>query len=588
VALNVRTPEPQNLSQKYAQLQALKNADQQTAMQQQQFAMQQQEAPLRMAALQQQTQQGQLGLQQAQRTQQDDQSFRAAMQDPSLQGKTVGEIADTLAKTGHISQAGWAQAKKADLESRTALAGLDEKTLKNQKDAHALTQELYNNVMSMPDDKLAANWSQIAQQYDAIPGNNKQPLDPNKPLTKQELAQFGPALSMGNAYFDQELERRGKIADTGKKEQELQYGPTGPAAEAKYRFILSKQSSGKPLTADELSFAKGFEASNAKSTTASDSLGISSVSTNRPSGLAMTGRGGGGAAPPAGVPVAQGGMSNAPLTGTNLPSSSASSPANAKQSIVDMIGQYKMNPTLVGRAFLKHPELVGMVGEKYPNWDQTAYNAKNKIVESMTSGPESRPINAIGTALGHANELRDAIDALGNGDAGLKTLRSLGNKYGIETGDDKATAFNLIIHRLAPELTAAYVQGGGGEGERAAAAEDFSPSMSRQQLLTNWSKSVQLLRSKISQDEQQWNTTYQPTKPEDAFTTRFLGAPAKQALQRWSNETGNPSGLAGSAPAPAAPHSHAFSLGAWQKANPQGDPKAAVKAAQAAGYQVTQ
>jgi len=42
------------------------------------------------------------------------------------------------------------------------------------------------------------------------------------------------------------------------------------------------------------------------------------------------------------------------------------------------------------------------------------------------------------------------------------------------------------------------------------------------------------------------------------------------------------------APAPAAPQTHAFSLGAWQKANPQGDPKAAAAAAQQAGYQVTQ
>jgi hypothetical protein len=37
-----------------------------------------------------------------------------------------------------------------------------------------------------------------------------------------------------------------------------------------------------------------------------------------------------------------------------------------------------------------------------------------------------------------------------------------------------------------------------------------------------------------------------------------------------------------------APQTHAFSLSAWQKANPQGDPKAAAAAAQQAGYQVNQ
>jgi len=135
------------------------------------------------------------------------------MQDPSLHGKTVGEVADVLAQKGAISQAGWVAAKKADLETRTSLAGLDEKTLANQKAAHTATQEIYNNVMNMPDDQLAANWPSIAQQYDAIPGNNKQPLNPNQPMTKQQLSQFGPLLGMANSYLDQELARRKAATD---------------------------------------------------------------------------------------------------------------------------------------------------------------------------------------------------------------------------------------------------------------------------------------------------------------------------------------------------------------------------------------
>lgn len=223
-ALSIKTPEQPDVLQKFGQIQQLKNA-------QQQSQMMQQESPLRLQALQQQTQAGQVALQQEQQSQQDNQSFRAAMQDPSLQGKTIGQIADVLAKSGHISQAGWSQAKKADVESRTALAGLDEKTLANQKAAHSATQELYNNVMNLPDDQLAANWPQIAQQYDAIPGNQKQPLDPNKPLTKQQLSQFGPALSLANSYFDQELARRQKEAqlkqDQGKSDPNSPfYAPT--------------------------------------------------------------------------------------------------------------------------------------------------------------------------------------------------------------------------------------------------------------------------------------------------------------------------------------------------------------------------
>jgi hypothetical protein len=93
--------------------------------------------------------------------------------------------------------------------------------------------------MNMPDDQLAANWPQIAQQYDAIPGNNKQPLDPNKPLTKQELAQFGPVISLGNAYFDQELARREAQAKAKTAQQTADAGGTSDLAKYQQDWIKS-------------------------------------------------------------------------------------------------------------------------------------------------------------------------------------------------------------------------------------------------------------------------------------------------------------------------------------------------------------
>jgi hypothetical protein len=51
---------------------------------------------------------------------------------------------------------------------------------------------------------------------------------------------------------------------------------------------------------------------------------------------------------------------------------------------------------------------------------------------------------------------------------------------------------------------------------------------------------------------------------------------------------GSPASSGGNQPATPAPQTHAFSLSAWQKANPQGDPNAAAAAAKQAGYQVTQ
>lgn len=215
----LQIPQGQDLLQKFGQLQQLQNMRQQSQMQQQ-------EAPARMQILGQQAQLGAAQVQEQQRAQKDQAAFRELTADPANKDKTVGELADLLAQKGQISQAGLVGAKKADLETRSALAKLDGTVLANQDAAHKQTQQLYNNVMNLPDDQLAANWPQIAQQYDAIPGNNKQPLDPNKPLTKQELSHFGPVIAMGNAYFDQELARRQKQTDL--QQSQGKTDPTSP------------------------------------------------------------------------------------------------------------------------------------------------------------------------------------------------------------------------------------------------------------------------------------------------------------------------------------------------------------------------
>lgn len=196
--------QPQSPLEAYAQVLGIQK-------QQQANQMAQQEEPVRQQILGQQAQQGQMEIQQTQQAQQDNQTFRSAMQDPSNHGKTIGDIADTLVDSGHLSPQAWSALKKTDLEQRTSLATLTGDQLKNAKEAHAQTQELYNNAMNMPDDQLAANWPAIAQQYDAIPGNQKMPLNPNQPLTKQQLQQFGPVLSMHDTYLNEATERQGKL-----------------------------------------------------------------------------------------------------------------------------------------------------------------------------------------------------------------------------------------------------------------------------------------------------------------------------------------------------------------------------------------
>lgn len=488
---------------------------------------------------QQQLQQGQAQLQQQDIQQgaiklQDTQAMSAAMHE--WDGKDMNDLPGLILKHNGSANAVLGM-KNSILDYQTKLQALTKDQIANEKTKNDYFAQAIDNVKSLPPDQQPAAFE--GAKADAV---KRGYLDPQ---AAQGLAYQGPdqldLLEKSLVGHSAAVEQAAKSAETQKsvaqageattaaaKNLAEMQGLTGPFAEAKYRNVLSAIIAGKPVSDDDLTFAKGYEAENKKSTTQSDTLGVTSTNVSGPAGLAAVGnrRGGRFVPPNAGAPQQQG------------QTQEAAPPAqNVKQSIVDLIGQYKMNPQLLSRMMYKHPEMVGLVEQKYPDWDQTSYEAKNKIVQSYTSGPESRSINAISTALGHAGELGQAIDALGNSN-GLNMLRSLGNKIGVSAlGNDKVTMFNTIVHRLGPEITQAYVQGGGGEGERAANEADFSASLGDKQLRGNLGETIKLLRSKIAAQEQQWNNTYKPTRPEDDFSTRFLTPGAKDALQRYSPQS---------------------------------------------------
>ena len=430
-----------------------------------------------------------------------------------------------------------------------------------QKRAQA-AQDQASQILSNP--QLAKRLDPTTQQM--LLGMKSGQAVPND----DQLGQFEIGLTDHNAQIEQQL----KVAQTGEavskgKEAEAQaakanaevQNTSGPLAEARYRRVLSDLSANKQVSDADLQFAKGFELSSRKTTTQSDTLGVTSTNTSTPSGLAAVGnRQGGrfipqaGAVPPAAaVPGAPGaGAPAAAAPAAARPAAAgAASPANTKDSIVDMIGQYKLNPTVIQRMTTKHPEILAAVGQKYPDFDQTTYNAKNKLITGFTSGPQSKEINAINTVAGHLDELDQAVDALNN--TRVPVLNALANKLGVAIGDTPQTTFRTIVHRVGPEITGAYVAGGGGETERLADAADFSENNAPDQLHKNVGETVKLLRSKIGALENQ----YQNTVGRQDFQQRFITPSAQAAFTRLAGTQGggaNQSGGRQGGPPPGATH----------------------------------
>ena len=279
--------------------------------------------------------------------------------------------------------------------------------------------------------------------------------------------------------------------------------------EAKYVAIQQKKAAGQPLDPGDAAFAKGYE----KYKTLVPQFTINQQTT------------GAGMIPGAGQP---GGPGGAPPTIDAVPPSI--------KSRVQAIMDYRDKLPPAGRNNPVNNAVSYWVNTLDPQHDETNFPARNKLMTAFTSGTESHQINAINTAMGHVGVLGNAIDALNNGD--VKGLNKIANAFGAQIGATPQTTFNTIVHRVGPELAAAYIQGGGGEGERGTTAADFDPSLSPQQLKANVGVTAQLLRSKIGSLENQYKQTMQ----RDDFNQRFITPEAKATLDKWSPQGGGGGG----------------------------------------------
>jgi hypothetical protein len=436
-----------------------------------------------------------------------------------------------------------------NVDVKTKTADLVAKQGDNAVKQADLMQGAHDAVTNAPAEQRAAEYTRQVQGLQKM-GVDVSQMPPQYP-GDDEFKLVG-ALVKGHK---QQVEDAFKAAETAKntaqggeaiaqtKKINAEIDPTNPSdpniRKQKYEGILQKVQSGGgfgAVTPDELAFARSYENGQRKTTTQSDSLGVTSTNTSGPAGL----------------DAAAGQSKGAPSQGGAAGSGKASQPAggsgaktaSAKDSLVDMIGNYKLNPMMLSRMMAKHPEVIGAVNSKYPDWDQTTYNAKNKMVSSMASGPEGKTLDAINTAMGHIKNLDDAIDALHNGN--VTALNNIGKIYNMNfAGKTPEAAFQLIVHRVGPEIANAYIPGGGGQGERMADEKDFDVNLPPQTLHNNAAITVNMLRSKIGAIENR----YKNIVGRDDFD-KYLTPEAKASLQKMAPQGGGGTGGSFSVKAP--------------------------------------
>ena len=304
---------------------------------------------------------------------------------------------------------------------------------------------------------------------------------------------------------------------------EQQQGMSQAVADSRYRNILMKQSQGQPVSADDKAFLSAYQRQKLLVPTARINLQMGT------GGLGVPGTGGGGAG---------GGTTGGAGGGTPQQQYSVNDVPPAIRGTVQAIVNYQDKLPPSGRQNPRNNAIQQWVYQLDPTHDETTYPARNKIVQNFTSGSGSTQINALNTVTSHVAVLKQAIASLNNGD--ITGLNKIGNYLGVNvTGQTAPAAFQTIVNRVGPEIAAAYIQGGGGEGERGTTAADFSVNLPPQTLNSNADVTLKLLGGKVDALRQQWQNTYKPSRPEDQFDNKFLLPAAKAA---WGAATGSAGG----------------------------------------------
>lgn len=139
--------------------------------------------------------------------------------------------------------------------------------------------------------------------------------------------------------------------------------------------------------------------------------------------------------------------------------------------------------------------ILAEVNRLNPDFNASNFAIKQRTENDAITGKIGTQRSALNTMMGHLSILDQAADALNNSD--FPALNRIANYLGVQVGGTAKTTYETIVHRLGPEVTRAYVAGGGSVGERGTNESDFSPSLAPGQLKANVGVSAQLAGSLV-------------------------------------------------------------------------------------------
>jgi hypothetical protein len=142
---------------------------------------------------------------------------------------------------------------------------------------------------------------------------------------------------------------------------------------------------------------------------------------------------------------------------------------------VKAVGTYRQ-PAPAGRASPNGMKFMSLVNQVYPDYDSTQFTVKSKARNDFATGTQGKSILAINNAMAHLSLLGQLGDALQNNNIPL--ANQLKNTWLQQTGSAAPNTYEAVKNIASQEIVKSIVPGGGGEGERTAAAKNLAASSS--------------------------------------------------------------------------------------------------------------
>ena len=206
-----------------------------------------------------------------------------------------------------------------------------------------------------------------------------------------------------------------------------------------------------------------------------------------------------------------------------------------------LLAERKLDPTMITRLpAAQKAALINKGLQLDPGLDMKEYKQQADTLKDFSSGPTSKNVDRLNTAVDHLEKLKTTGDKLANGD--LRVLNYFKNSLAKNTGAPEVKAYMDAANAVAGEMAAVFKNGTGTDVEIKKWLDNISSSDSPAQIQTNFDTLVALMKGRVDALGSRYEKVMHKAPP-DIFSPKARGIIQKLGTVELGNAPEAPKGM---------------------------------------------